>query len=171
MLLTETVTLTGAHVRLEPLHADHADDLRAASAEFDERPWYTSVPAPEQVDADIATRLALRDVGSMNPFAVRRLSDDRIVGETTYCNIDQPNRRVEVGHTWLAPSVQRSAVNAEAKLLMFEHAFDRCDVIAVALLTHWLNRQSRRRSSASARSRTASSATTASAPRVSCATP
>ena len=79
----------------------------------------------------------------MNPWAVRRLDTGRAVGMTTYCNIDQPNRRVEIGHTWLGVEAQRTAVNTAAKLLLLTHAFEECDAIAVELRTHWHNRQSR----------------------------
>jgi RimJ/RimL family protein N-acetyltransferase len=62
---------------------------------------------------------------------------------TTFCNIDQPNRHVEIGYTWLAADVQRTAVNTAAKLLLLGHAFEQCDAIAVEFRTHWHNRQSR----------------------------
>ncbi len=79
----------------------------------------------------------------MNPWAIRRLDSGRVVGMTTYCNIDQPNRHVEIGHTWIGPDAQRTAVNPAAKMLLLGHAFEACDAIAVELRTHWHNRQSR----------------------------
>jgi RimJ/RimL family protein N-acetyltransferase len=142
VLLTDPVTLENEYVRLEPLSASHADDLAAATIGL-EHTWYTSVPTPDSVAADIAQRLAWQAEGSMNPWAVRRLDTGRVVGETTYCNIDQPNRHVEIGHTWLGIEAQRSAVNTAAKLLLLTHAFEACDAIAVEFRTHWHNRQSR----------------------------
>lgn len=138
MLLTDPVVLENAHVRLEPLEPAHTDDLEIARTGL-EYAWYTSVPA--SVPDEIAHRLAERDAGRMNPFAV--VAEGRAVGMTTFCGIDQPNRRVEVGYTWLSPTVQRTAVNTAAKLLLLGHAFEACDVIAVELRTHWHNRQSR----------------------------
>lgn len=138
MLLTDPVVLENAHVRLEPLDAAHADDLERAREGLDYA-WYTSVPA--SVPDEIAWRLAERDAGRMNPFAV--VVDGRAVGMTTYCGIDPASPRVEVGYTWLSPSVQRTGVNTAAKLLILGHAFEGCDVIAVQLCTHWHNRQSR----------------------------
>ncbi len=79
----------------------------------------------------------------MNPWAVRRLDTGVVVGETTFCNIDQDNRHVEIGHTWLGVDAQRTAVNTAAKLLLLGHAFERCDAIAVEFRTHWHNLQSR----------------------------
>lgn len=138
MLLTDPVALENPHVRLEPLRAAHADDLELAREGL-EYAWYTSVPA--SVPDEITWRLAERDAGRMNPFAV--IAGGRAVGMTTFCNIDQDNRHVEVGYTWLSPTVQRTAVNTAAKLLLLGHAFEACDAIAVELRTHWHNRQSR----------------------------
>jgi RimJ/RimL family protein N-acetyltransferase len=142
MLLTQPLTLENVHVRLEPLSREHAADLSAAAVGL-EHAWYTSVPRPDQVDADIAQRLAWRDEGHMNPWAVRRLDTGRVVGTTTFCNIDQPNRHVEIGHTWIGLEAQRTAVNTAAKLHLLAHAFEACDAIAVEFRTHWHNRQSR----------------------------
>jgi N-acetyltransferase len=142
MLLTLPVTLENADVRLEPLSRDHEVDLAAAATGLDHA-WYTSVPRPEGVAADIAQRLSWHDEGTMNPWAVRRLDTGRVVGSTTFCNIDQANRHVEIGHTWLGLDAQRTAVNTAAKLLLLTHAFEACDAIAVEFRTHWHNRQSR----------------------------
>lgn len=142
MRFLDEITLDDGRVRLEPLSHDHADDLRRAAATLDYA-WYTSVPSPEQVPAEIDRRLALRDAGTMNPFAVRRLATDEVVGMTTFCSIDQPNRRVEIGYTWLGTAAQGTEVNPAMKRLMLAHAFDVCDAIAVSLMTHFHNRQSR----------------------------
>ena len=142
MLLRDPIILENEHVRLEPLSFDHAADLAEAAVGLDHA-WYTSVPTPDSIETDIRERLALRDGGAYNPWAVRRLDTDRVAGMTTYLNIDQANRHVEIGATWLAVSAQRTAVNTAAKLLLLGHAFEECDAIAVELRTHWHNRQSR----------------------------
>ncbi|MFG6403879.1 MULTISPECIES: GNAT family N-acetyltransferase [unclassified Microbacterium] len=141
MQLIEPVTLVNAHVRLEPLGPEHAADLAEAAAGL-AAAWYTAVPTPDAVPEEIANRLAQRDAGTMNPWAVVT-PGGTAVGMTTFCAIDQPNRRVEIGYTWLALRVQRTAINSAAKLLLLGHAFDECDVIAVEFRTHWHNRQSR----------------------------
>ncbi len=138
MLLSEPVTLENDHVRLEPLAPAHVDDLTAAREGL-AYAWYTSVPA--SVGGEIDRRLAERDAGRMNPWAV--VAGGRAVGMTTFCEIDQANRHVEIGYTWLSASVQRTAVNTAAKLLLLTHAFEACDAIAVEFRTHWHNRQSR----------------------------
>jgi RimJ/RimL family protein N-acetyltransferase len=142
MLLRDPITLQNAFVRLEPLSLDHADDLADATIGL-EHAWYTSVPSPDGVVVEIEQRLAWHDDGSMNPWAVRRLDTGRAIGMTTFCNIDQPNRHVEIGHTWIGVEAQRTAVNTASKLLLLGHAFERCDAIAVEFRTHWHNLQSR----------------------------
>ncbi|GAA1862972.1 GNAT family N-acetyltransferase [Microbacterium koreense] len=142
MLLTNPVTLENAWVRLEPLSRAHVADLADASAGLDHA-WYTSVPTADHMADDVAQRLTWAAEGTMNPWAVRRLDTGRVVGTSTFCNIDQPNRHVEIGHTWLGIDAQRTAVNTAAKLLLLGHAFERCDAIAVEFRTHWHNRQSR----------------------------
>ncbi|MDK3026197.1 GNAT family protein [Cupriavidus taiwanensis] len=137
------VTLVGRHVTLEPLRAEHAEGLRAACADGELwKLWYTSVPAPERMEAEIARRLALQEQGSMLPFAVRDAAGE-LAGMTTYMNIDANNRRVEIGSTWYARRVQRTPLNTECKLMLLGHAFDHLDCIAVEFRTHWMNQQSR----------------------------
>lgn len=142
MEFLDAVTLENPFVRLEPLSDAHAGDLAEAAVGLDTA-WYTSVPSSADVPAAIAKRLRARDEGHMNPFAVRRLATGRIVGMTSYCNIDQPNRHVEIGYTWLGIETQRTEVNSAAKLALLTHAFEQCDAIAVEFCTHWHNRQSR----------------------------
>ncbi|MET0211253.1 MAG: GNAT family protein [Burkholderiaceae bacterium] len=142
--LTRPVSLTGAHARLEPLSRDHAGGLRDAAADGALwQLWYTTVPAPERMDAEIDRRLGLRDAGSMNPFTVFD-ADGRVAGMTTYMNIDAVNRRVEIGSTWTRASCQRSGLNTQSKLLLLTHAFEQLGCIAVEFRTHRLNLQSRR---------------------------
>jgi RimJ/RimL family protein N-acetyltransferase len=135
--------LPGEHVRLEPLGPQHAADLARAAAEDDVwRKWTTSIPHPDHVPAEIERRLGEHAAGRMVPWATC-LPDGRAIGMTTYMNIDVPNRRVEIGSTWLGPSAQGTPINPEAKLLQLSRAFDDLDCIAVEFRTHWHNRQSR----------------------------
>jgi RimJ/RimL family protein N-acetyltransferase len=138
------VVLQGMHVRLEPLHPDHAAALAEAVREGELwTAWYTVVPSPDGMAAEIERRLGLQAAGSMLPFAV--LDADGVpVGMTTYMNIDARFRRVEIGSTWLARRVQRTALNTEAKWLLLRHAIEVLDCIAVEFRTHRFNQQSRR---------------------------
>lgn len=143
------VTLTGAHVVLEPLHPDHHDGLVDAVRDGEMwKLWYTNVPAPDEMRAEIDRRLALQDAGSMLPFTTRLLEPatglaGRIIGMTTYMNIDAELPRVEIGSTWNAASAHGTGTNPDSKLLLLGHAFDTLACPAVEFRTHWLNHQSR----------------------------
>ena len=142
--ITEPVALHGRHVSLVPLGADHAEALADATRDGDLWTlWYTSIPAPEAMAAEIERRLALHRAGAMLPFAVLDAKGVP-VGMTTYMNIDGVNRRVEIGSTWYARRVQRTPLNTECKRLLLAHAFETLDCIAVEFRTHRFNTQSRR---------------------------
>jgi N-acetyltransferase len=144
MAWLEPVTLEGLHARLEPLSPQHRDDLVTAVQDGELwKLWYTSIPAPEKMQAEIERRMALQAAGLMLPFTVKD-SDGKIAGMTTYMNVDAANRRVEIGSTWYARRVQRSGLNTQCKLLLLTHAFEKLDCIAVEFRTHFFNQQSRR---------------------------
>lgn len=139
------VTLRGFSVRLEPLSHDHASDLAQAVRDGELwKLWYTSIPQPAGMAAEIDCRLALQSAGSMLPFAAVLNAGDRAVGMTTYMNVDATNRRLEIGSTWYARGVQRTSLNTECKLLLLEHAFETLNCIAVEFRTSSFNVRSRR---------------------------
>lgn len=139
------ITLTGDLVSLEPLSPEHHDHLVVAASDgrLWEK-WSTLVPSPETMADDIDRRLALQASGTMVPFAIRALASGRIVGATTFLNIDPTVPRVEIGSTWTAASAQRTGINTEAKLLLLTHAFETWRCARVEFRTHRLNAQSRR---------------------------
>jgi RimJ/RimL family protein N-acetyltransferase len=140
----EPVTLRGPHASLVPLLPDHHDGLVTAVQDGDlSKLWYTWVPDAAGMAAEIARRLKLQAAGAMLPFTVRD-AGGAIAGMTTYMNVDAANRRVEIGSTWYAKSVQRTALNTQCKLLLLQHAFETLDCIAVEFRTHFFNHQSRR---------------------------
>jgi RimJ/RimL family protein N-acetyltransferase len=137
----DPVSLTGAHATLRPLAREHHDALCDAARDGQLwQLWYTAVPSPEGMAAEIERRLSL---ATMCPFTVFDASG-RVVGMTTYMNTDAVNRRVEIGSTWTAKSAQRTALNTQCKRLLLAHAFEALDCIAVEFRTHRLNTQSRR---------------------------
>ena len=139
------VTLRSPRVTLEPLDQRHCDDLIEAVKDGALWTlWYTNIPEPEKMRAEIERRLGLQAAGSMLPFSVIDNTIGRVVGMTTYMNIDAVNRRVEIGSTWYRKSVQRTALNTQCKLLLLTHAFEALNCIAVEFRTHAFNHQSRR---------------------------
>ncbi|SAL12197.1 GNAT family N-acetyltransferase [Caballeronia telluris] len=137
-------TLTGTTVELRPLKADDAPALLQAAA--DGQLWnmtLTVVPGPETVERYIATALAGRESSTVMPFVIAMRETGRIVGSTRFWKIDRTNRKMEIGHTWLAASVQRSGVNTEAKYLLLSHAFEAMKAVRVQFTTDELNEKSR----------------------------
>ena len=139
----DPITLRGQHARLEPLSQQHYDGLVEAVKDGEiYKIWYTLIPTPENVAKEIDRRLGLQAAGSMLPFTVFD-AGGKIVGQTTYMNIDAANRRVEIGSTWYGKSAQRGPLNTQCKLLLLTHAFETLDCIAVEFRTHFFNHQSR----------------------------
>lgn len=140
----EPVTLRGAAATLEPLETGHTAALREAAADGELwRLWYTHIAPPEKMHEYVATALDMRERLHAMPFVVRENATGDVVGCTRYFNVDPVNRRLEIGHTWYARRVQRSAINTECKLLLLGHAFEQLQCIAVEFRTHWFNHASR----------------------------
>ena len=144
MAWLEPVSLSGPHAQLKPLSQDHCGGLVEAVKDGELwKLWYTAIPSAEEMPREIDRRLGLQKAGTMLAFTVFD-ADGRIAGMTTYMNVDAANRRVEIGSTWYARRVQRSALNTQCKLLLLTHAFEKLDCIAVEFRTHFFNHQSRR---------------------------
>lgn len=138
------VALSGRHASLVPLKAEHAEAMAVAAQDGELwKLWYTLVPSPDTMQAEIARRLGLQEKGSMLPFAVLD-AQGVCAGMTTFMNIDAVNKRVEIGSTWYARRVQRTGLNTECKLMLMTHAFEVLDCIAVEYRTSFFNQQSRR---------------------------
>jgi RimJ/RimL family protein N-acetyltransferase len=121
----EPCTLAAPLVRLEPMCADHAAGLETAAQ--DGELWtlrVTSVPAPGETAAYIATALKGQADSHMLPFVVRDVPSGKIIGSTRYHDIVVPIERLEIGYTWYGKSWQRSHVNTTCKLLLLTHAFE-----------------------------------------------
>ncbi|MFF1624247.1 GNAT family N-acetyltransferase [Streptomyces sp. NPDC058272] len=144
----EGPVLEGALVRLEPLDRRHAADLAVAAEEDRGSYEFTWVPRADEVGAYIDAQLARAATGRLAPYAQVSLASGRAVGATSYWEprfwrTDDRLDAIEVGFTWLARSAQGTGVNAEAKLLLFQHAFEEWGVARVDLKTDARNRRSR----------------------------
>jgi N-acetyltransferase len=138
------ITLTGRHAVLEPLLPTHHDALVEAVKDGALwNLWYTSIPKPEAMQAEIERRLGLQSKGAMLPFTVLSTVLNRVVGMTTFMNVDAAQRRVEIGSTWYAASSQRTPLNTECKLMLLTHAFEVLDCVAVEFRTSAFNHASR----------------------------
>lgn len=153
----EPFTLTGSHVRLEPLTLGHIDALTVASAVDPSLYQWSAVPTGKDATAAyVRTALAARDAGTAVPFAVVRLADRTVIGSTRFFDLEYwpwpaSHERAaralpdagEIGYTWYTRSAIRTAANSEAKLMMLTHAFETWDMVRVCLHTDERNERSR----------------------------
>ena len=136
--------LIGHSVELRPLRPEHEAALLDAAA--DGELWnskLTVVPGPETIHDYMATAMAGRQAGTAIPFVIIRRETGQVVGSTRFWKIDPVNRKLEIGHTWLRASAQRSGINTEAKLLLLTHAFEVMNTVRVQFTTDELNQASR----------------------------
>ncbi len=138
------VVLAGRHVRIEPLGPQHAADLAAElGGDEDVWRWLVAPPGDEAgMAAFIEGALGERARGERFPFAAVEQASGRAVGSSSYLDISPRDRRIEIGWTFHARRVWRTAVNSEAKLLLLGHAFDDLGYERVALKTHHRNERS-----------------------------
>lgn len=155
-VIREFPTLTGTHVRLEPLSMNHLDGLAAAAAGDRELYRWTIVPqGKEETARYIEGLLSARDAGTAVPFVTIRRADDAVIGATRFMEMERwkwpPDHlrygrtapdALEIGGTWLAHDAVRTAANTEAKLLMLTHAFEAWQVLRVCLHTDARNKRS-----------------------------
>ncbi|HZU00082.1 MAG TPA: GNAT family protein [Ktedonobacteraceae bacterium] len=146
MMKIEPVTLKGRLVRLEPLRMEHARELYEASR--DPALWtYKPVAQPRslaEMEQLIASVLQNQQAGGCLPFAIFSLERGYAVGETRYHSFMLHDYGLEIGWTWLTPSVQRTGVNTECKYMLLRHAFEAWEAIRVQFRTHHLNTNSQR---------------------------
>jgi RimJ/RimL family protein N-acetyltransferase len=145
MITVTPITLDGPGIRLEPLTEAHGGGLTSAAADgLLWELWFTSVPAPDEMAAYIATALDGQRQGHRLPFVVRELVTGQVIGSTSYHDIVPAIDRVEIGWTWYAASWQRTHVNTVCKHLLLAHAFERLGCRVVGLRTDRFNFRSQR---------------------------
>ncbi|WP_175968836.1 GNAT family N-acetyltransferase [Burkholderia sp. BCC0322] len=140
----EQPILTGERVELRPLASSDRQALLDAAA--DGQLWnlkVTVVPGPDTIDAYLDTALQGRAAGTVMPFTIVDRASGRVIGSTRFWKIDRKHRKLEIGHTWLSASAQRTRANTEAKWLLLGHAFDVLQCVRVQFTTDELNEKSR----------------------------
>jgi RimJ/RimL family protein N-acetyltransferase len=124
--------------------ADHVDDLTRVGLEPELWRWIPhQVSTGDEMRAYVTTALEEFRKGTALPFVTIANGTDQVIGSTRYANIDLPNRRLEIGWTWITSAYQHTAANTEAKLLLLTHAFERLMLNRVELKTDALNHRSR----------------------------
>ena len=140
----DKVTLEGNHVKLEPLSVAHREELIDAIS--DGELWnlfFTSVPRIKDIDKFIANLNTAHLNADGLAFATIDKASGKVVGSTRFMKSNFPNKRIEIGGTFIAKSYQKTKINTEAKLLMLTHAFEVLQLNRVELLTDYLNTKSR----------------------------
>ncbi|MFE0652635.1 GNAT family N-acetyltransferase [Streptomyces sp. NPDC059534] len=140
--------LEGAFVRLEPLGHHHATGLADAAEEERDSYGFTWVPRREEVEGYIDTQLGRAADGRLAPYVQVDAATGRVVGATSFWEprlwpTGEGLCAIEVGFTWLAASAQGTGINAEAKYLLFRHAFETWGVARLDLKTDARNARSR----------------------------
>jgi RimJ/RimL family protein N-acetyltransferase len=130
------ITLTGNHIRLEPMRRLHAPALLEAGRDQAIWSWMPARPlTAESMDRWLEKAVQAESQGREYPFVVVRLADNRVIGSTRYLDVQADDRAVEIGWTWYSPDTWGGVVNPEAKYLLMRHAFDDWHAIRVALKT------------------------------------
>ncbi|CAM5358687.1 Ribosomal N-acetyltransferase YdaF OS=Afipia felis OX=1035 GN=ydaF_1 PE=4 SV=1 [Afipia felis] len=144
MTLQTLPDLIGPHVRLRVMREDDAPALVRAAA--DGELWtlkVTVVPSKDTVAAYMKPALDGAKAGTVIPYVVENAVTGVPIGSTRFWKLDRANRTVEIGHTWISASCQRTAVNTEMKLLMLTYAFETLGCVRVQFQTDELNAKSR----------------------------
>jgi RimJ/RimL family protein N-acetyltransferase len=137
-------SLVGSTIQLRPLRSSDGPALVRAAA--DGKLWdlpFTVIPSVETVHAYIQTALEGQAAGTVMPFVTELIKDNQVIGATRFWKIDRNNRKLEIGHTWISASWQRTSVNTEAKLLMLGYAFEQLECVRVQFTTDERNVRSR----------------------------
>ncbi|WNC12332.1 GNAT family protein [Brevibacillus brevis] len=145
MLSITPVTLQGKLVRLEPLRERHTQGIWEAG-QFEEIWTYMKDRIVRLDDARQFVEQALEheEKGTELPFAIVREQDGKVIGSTRFLNISRQDRGLEIGSTWLTPSVWKTLVNTECKWLLLRHCFEELGCIRVQLKTDSRNENSQR---------------------------
>jgi RimJ/RimL family protein N-acetyltransferase len=140
------ITLENEHARLAPLALDHLAALFSAGRDEDLWRFATGAPWKREQDARAWIEQALGEqaAGRQTPFAIFDRAAGRVVGSTRYLDIQPQHRGLEIGHTWLAPAAQRTAVNTSCKLLLMAHVFETLGALRVCFKTDLRNERSQR---------------------------
>ena len=139
------ISFVGKTVLLRPLLP--SDSYALVQAAADGELWtlpFTIVPSAETVDSYINTALEGQAAGTVLPFAIETLETKQVIGTTRFWKIDLKNRKLEIGHTWISASWQRTCVNTEAKFLMLSYAFEQLNCVRVQFTTDETNERSRK---------------------------
>ncbi|MCO5997937.1 GNAT family N-acetyltransferase [Actinoallomurus rhizosphaericola] len=141
----ERPSLTGRHVRLEPLRPEHAEGLYEAGKDPEVWRWLNVRQPSDVAEMRRMVEEDLRAVGAARlPWVQIDAVTGEVAGTTSYYDVEPAHRGLWIGHTWIGVRWQRTALNTEAKLLLLERAFDVLGALRVGWHTHHRNERSQR---------------------------
>lgn len=141
----ETIQLIGEAILLRPMTKDDVEGIYASCQ--DERIWThmsQTLQTKEDVRAYVDQALVNQEAGTEYPFVIILLATNQIVGSTRFFDIATAHKRLELGHTWLHPSVWRTNVNTECKYLLLTYCFEQLQFQRVQIKTGHENTQSQK---------------------------
>ena len=135
------MTLAGHHVILRSPRSDDLEGL--CDAANDGEIWKNPFAViPSISEMSIYLQKLIKQDNNVLPFIIVEKKSSRIIGMTRFLHIDNENRRVEIGHTWIAKSFRGTAVDTEAKFLMLQYAFEKLLCTKVEIRADVLNKVS-----------------------------
>lgn len=141
----QPITLTGNHVHIVPMAAEHVEELFAAGNHdqiWDYMPM--EVEQPADMERLVQEALTSRETGESFPFVIQSTTSGRLVGSTRFLDISLVNRNLEIGWTWLSPEVWRTPINTECKYLLLKHCFETLAMLRVQIKTDGRNIRSQK---------------------------
>jgi RimJ/RimL family protein N-acetyltransferase len=143
--------LEGSRVVLEPLEARHEQGLFEVAKDpriwryipFDAGGTYDPSETRDAFRSWLEAALAASKKGDEAAFVTLDAESGEPIGSTRYLALRPAHRGLEIGWTWLTPSLWGTGANVEAKLLMLEHAFESLGCVRVEFKTDARNERSR----------------------------
>jgi len=134
------------HIELTPLSLSHCEELIRYAQEPTLWTWWLRRPPTHlaQMQQEVQTALDQQHQGIRLAYAIKHIESQELIGSTSFLNINQAHKTIEIGGTWLALPFQKSGLNRECKNLLINFAFNELKMNRVVLQTDELNVRSRR---------------------------
>jgi N-acetyltransferase len=142
----QDIILENDRVLLRPLQLSDASELLLQSNGDAKLLQYSpaQIHTADHLDEYIRTAINGREKMKRYAFAILDKRSDKLAGSTSYMTIVDPEKRLEIGSTWIGREFQGAGLNRNMKYLMLQYAFDTLGYERVEFMTDERNAQSRR---------------------------
>src|SRR5215469_304670 len=144
MAWPDLTELENEHVLLRPVREQDRAALHAIA--MDSQIWryfVTRIESDEDFNAFFDLGLADQAAGRRVVYCITDKQSGRMAGSMSFCNMSEPDARLEIGWSWLGRDFQGKGINRWAKFLMLAHAFESMGAERVEFKTDRLNVQAR----------------------------